>query len=86
MQTKPGSTLGVFISFSGCQICKVEDHLAINCPKYATSRPKCLKCGELHRIENCGPSCLKCGELHRIEKCGPRCNFCRGLKHIEERC
>jgi hypothetical protein len=39
-------------------------------PKYATSRPKCLKCGGLHRMEN-----------H-----GLKCSFCGGMGHIEERC
>jgi hypothetical protein len=68
MRTKPRSTLGVSNSFNGCQICRVKDHLAINCPKYA--KPKCLKCGELHKTKNCG---LKC-------------NFCKGLRHIEECC
>jgi len=70
MWAKLGSTLGVFTSFIGCQICMVEDHLATNCQKYVTSRPKCLKCGEPHRTGNYGL----------------RCNFCRGLGHIEECC
>ncbi len=70
MRTKPKSTLRVAISFNKCQIYRAENHLAINCPKYATSRPKCLKCGGLHRIENCG---LKC-------------NFCGGLGYTKESC
>jgi len=70
MWAKLGSTLGVSSSFNGCQNDRVEDHLATNRPKYATSRPKCLKCGELHKTKNCG---LKC-------------NFCKGLGHIKECC
>jgi hypothetical protein len=45
MQTRPGSISRIYINFNECQICRTKDHLATNCPKYATSRPKCLKCG-----------------------------------------
>jgi len=70
MQAKPKSTIGISDSFNGCEICRVEDHFATNCPKYVTSRPKCLKCGGLHKTDNYG---LKC-------------NFCKSLRHIEECC
>jgi len=46
----------------------VEDHLATKYPKYATSRPKCLKCGGLHRMENCGLKCSFCGGMGHIKK------------------
>jgi hypothetical protein len=55
------------MSFNGCQICRVEDHMANDCPKYTTFKHKCLKCKGLHKTKNCG---LKC-------------NFCGGLGHTE---
>jgi hypothetical protein len=42
--------------------------MAKDCPKYAISKHKCLKCGGLHKIINCGS----------------RCNFCGGLGHTEK--
>jgi len=35
--------------FGGCQICKGGDHLATTCPRLNEARPKCAKCGMLHR-------------------------------------
>jgi hypothetical protein len=69
MQTKPKSTHGVAINFNRCEIYKTKKNLAINCPKYATSRPKCLKCGGLHRTKNYGLKCNFCGGLGYIEEC-----------------
>ncbi len=69
IQTKLGSTSIASTSFNGCQICKVDDHLIIECLKYTTSRPKCLKCGGLHRTENCGMRCSFCGGLGHIKEC-----------------
>jgi hypothetical protein len=57
-------------NFNGCHICKTKDHFATECPKYVTFRPKCLKCGGLHKIENCGS----------------RCSFCGGLGHTKGHC
>lgn len=37
--THKGST-----NSNGCQIYRTKDRLAIECPKYTTSRSKCLKC------------------------------------------
>jgi len=70
IQTKSGSTFMASTSFNGCHICKAKNYLATKCPKYTTTRPKCLKCGGLHRTKNCG--------LRR--------GFCGGLKHTKERC
>jgi len=53
-----------------CQICKGGDHTAIACPRLNEPRPKCAKCGMLHRTENCGV----------------KCSFCAGLGHSEDRC
>jgi hypothetical protein len=57
-------------AFGGCQICKGGDHLATTCPRLNEPRPKCAKCGMLHRTENCGI----------------KCTFCSGLGHFEDRC
>ncbi len=54
----------------GCQICKGGDHLATTCLRLNEARPKCAKCGMLHRTKNCGI----------------KCTFCRGLGHSEDRC
>jgi hypothetical protein len=34
-----------------------------DCPRYATFKPRCTKCGGLHKTENCG---LRCVFLPRI--------------------
>jgi hypothetical protein len=70
IQTKFKSTFMASTSFNGCHICKAKNHFATKCPKYTTTKPKCLKCGGLHRTKNCG---LRCG-------------FCGGLGHTEKRC
>jgi hypothetical protein len=41
LQFKPSATLGGSTSFNGCQICHAKDHLAYECPRYATTKPKC---------------------------------------------
>ncbi len=64
------ATLKRSTSSNGCQICRAKDHLAIKCPKYTTSRSKCLKCARLHKTKNCGLWC----------------NFYTWLGHIEEWC
>jgi len=56
--------------FGGCQIYKGGDHLATTCPRLNEARPKCVKCGM----------------LHRTEYCGIKCTFCSGLGHSEDRC
>ncbi len=43
-----------------CQICKEGDHTAVACPRRNEPRPKCAKCGMLHRTENCGVKCYFC--------------------------
>jgi len=53
-----------------CQLCHLEEHIALTCPKLADTRPKCTKCGGEHKIDNCGM----------------KCSFCFGLGHIEDRC
>ncbi len=40
----------------------------LTCPKLTNTRPKCAKCGDEHKIDNCG---LKC-------------SFCFGLGHMED--
>lgn len=52
-------------SFNGCQIYRVKDHMANDYSKHATSKPKCLKCGGLHKIKNCG---LMCNYLDHTQK------------------
>jgi len=54
----------------GCQISKGGDHLAITCPRLNEPRPKCAKCGMLHKTENCGV----------------KCTYRAGLGHFEDRC
>ncbi len=56
------------MSFNGCQICRANDHMANDCPKYATSRHKCLKCGGLHKTKHYGLRFNLCGGLGHIEK------------------
>ncbi len=56
--------------FKECQICKGKDHIAMSCPRLNEPRPKCAKCGMLHRTKNCGV----------------KCSFCSGLGHSEDRC
>jgi hypothetical protein len=58
------------IQFKECQVCKGKDHTATSCPRLSEPRPKCAKCGMLHRTENCGI----------------KCSFCSGLGHFEDRC
>jgi len=53
-----------------CQVCKGKDHIATTCPRLNEPRPKCAKCGMLHRTKNCGV----------------KCSFCSGLEHSEDRC
>jgi hypothetical protein len=55
---------------NSCQLCHSEEHTASTCPKLADTRPKCAKCGGVHKTDNCG---LKC-------------SFCFGLGHMKERC
>ncbi len=54
----------------GCQICNGGDHLVTTCLRLNEPRPKCVKCGMLHRIENCGI----------------KCTFCACLRHFEDMC
>jgi len=56
------------VNFNRCQSYRTIDHMANDCPKYATYKHKCLKCGGLHKTENCGS----------------RCNFCGGLGHTKK--
>ncbi len=53
---------------NGCQICRVEGHLATKCPKYTTSRSKCMKCKGLHKTKNYGLWCNFYARLGHIEK------------------
>ncbi len=53
-----------------CQICKSNDHIATMCQHVGNLKPKCVKCGLPHKIENCG---VKCG-------------YCYGMGHIEDKC
>ncbi len=63
-RTKPQHehTIGISTNFNGCQICWAKDH-------YANSKPKCQKCGGLHKTKNYGL----------------RCTFCNGMGHVEEK-
>lgn len=45
-------------SFSVCQICKSNDHIATMCPHIGNLKPKCVKCGLPHKTKICG---VKCG-------------------------
>jgi hypothetical protein len=58
------------IVFGGCQICRVEDHMATTCPRLNEARPKYAKCNMPHRTENCGI----------------KCTYCAGLGHFEDKC
>jgi len=51
-----------------CQLCNSKEHVALTCPKLINTRPKCAKCGDGHKIDNCG---LKC-------------SFCFGLGHTKD--
>jgi hypothetical protein len=55
---------------SRCQLCQVDDHTAVACPKHNDMWPQCGECGGGHRVENYGI----------------RCSFCNGLRHSEDRC
>jgi hypothetical protein len=57
-------------STSRCQLCQVNDHTAMACPKHNDMWPKCNKCGGGHRAKNCGI----------------KCSFCNGLGHLEDHC
>jgi len=41
LQSKPCATLRGSTSCNGCQICHAKDHLANECPRYASAKPKC---------------------------------------------
>jgi hypothetical protein len=45
-------------SSNGCKICHAKDHMGNDSPRYATFRPKCQKCGGLHKTGNCGLRCV----------------------------
>jgi hypothetical protein len=66
----PNSNPSSSIQFKECQVCKGKDHIATSCPRLNEPRPKCAKCGMLHRTENCGI----------------KCSFCSCLGHSEDRC
>jgi hypothetical protein len=66
----PNSNPYSSIQFKECQVCKGKDHIATSCPRLNEPRPKCAKCGMLHRTENCGI----------------KCSFYSGLGHSEDRC
>ncbi len=56
--------------FGGCQLCKGKDHMATACPRLNEARPKCVKCNQPHRTENCGVKCTLCTRLgHSEDKC-----------------
>jgi predicted aspartyl protease len=57
-------------AFGVCQLCKGKDHMATPCPRLNEARPKCAKCNQPHRTENCGV----------------KCTFCIGLGHSEDKC
>ncbi len=57
-------------AFGGCQLCKGRDHMATACPRLNEARPKCAKCNQPHRTENCGVKCALCTGLgHSKDKC-----------------
>jgi hypothetical protein len=41
-----------------CQLCRSKEHVASTCPKLINTRPKCAKCGNGHKIDNCGLKCF----------------------------
>jgi hypothetical protein len=55
---------------STCQIWNSIEHVAMICPKIKDLKPKCGKCGLLHRIKNCS---IWCG-------------YCSRMDHIKDRC
>jgi hypothetical protein len=50
-----------------CQLCKSNEHITSACPKLVYLRPKCAKCGEGHKIENCSLKCFSCSNMGHIE-------------------
>lgn len=46
--TSNSGTISSSMVFGGCQICKVDDHLAITYPKLNEPRSKSAKCGMFH--------------------------------------
>jgi len=50
---KISHNLGSFNTIQ-CKLCKSEEHIAYACPKLVNLRPKCVKCGEGHKIEDYG--------------------------------
>ncbi len=56
-------------STSRCQLCQVDDHIAVACPKHNDMWPKC-GCGGGHRVENCGIKYSFCNGLrHSKDRC-----------------
>jgi hypothetical protein len=53
-----------------CQICKASDHIATTCPHIRDLKPKCVKCGLPHKMDDCG---VKCG-------------YYFGMGHTEDKC
>ncbi len=42
------------------QICKSIDHIITMCFHIGDMKPKCVKCGIPHKMENCGVKCGYC--------------------------
>jgi hypothetical protein len=67
---KASSNTNVSTNSNRCQLCHSKEHTASTCLKLINIRPKCAKCGNGHKIDNCG---LKC-------------SFCFGLGHTKDKC
>jgi hypothetical protein len=59
---KNGANVSSFGNTSRCQLCQVDDHTVMACPKHNDMWPKCGKCGGGHKAKNCGTRCSFCND------------------------
>jgi hypothetical protein len=51
-----------------CQICRANCHIGTTCPRIGDLKPKCAKCGLLHKTKNCGIKCGYCSNQYGAHK------------------